>query len=115
MSCSRHGGRQWCAVVEAAAAPFMFEHAARFARELRGFAACGLSVAAHDMLVAEAADAAAAAAAPLPALERGAEGFGAAQGRIQCMTLQMHAHLRTCLSNCKALLPCRRQRRCVIT
>jgi len=81
--------------VEAAAAPFMFEHAARFARELRGFAACGLSVAAHDLLVAEAADAAAAAAAPLPALGQGAEGLGAAQERIQCMTLHLHATRRT--------------------
>ena len=61
---------QWCAAVEAAAAPFMFEHAPRFARELRAFVACGLSVAAHDQLQAEAA--AASAAAPLGAPEPGA-------------------------------------------
>ena len=64
---------QWCAAVEAAAAPFMFEHAPRFARELRGFVACGLTVAAHDQLLAGTAAAAAAAAAPPAALEQGAQ------------------------------------------
>ena len=61
---------QWCAAVEAAAAPFMFEHAPRFARELRAFIASGLSVAAHDGLLAQAA--AAGASAPPGAPEHGA-------------------------------------------
>lgn len=61
---------QWCAAVEAAAAPFMFEHAPRFACELRAFVACGLSVAAHDQLLAEAM--AISAAAPLGVPEPGA-------------------------------------------
>ena len=56
--------------MEAAAAPFMFEHAPRFARELRAFVICGLSVAAHDQLLAEAL--AVSAAAPLGAPEPGA-------------------------------------------
>jgi hypothetical protein len=37
------------AAVAAAARPYVFEHAARFAQELLGFAASGRSIMAHDM------------------------------------------------------------------
>ena len=37
------------AAVSAAAEPYVFEHAARFAQELLGFSASGRSVAAHDL------------------------------------------------------------------
>ncbi len=43
------------AAVEAAAAPYVFEHAPRFAAELFRFAAAGRSLAVDDMIAASAA------------------------------------------------------------
>jgi hypothetical protein len=56
------GVTQWLETVSAAAAPYLFDSAAQFARELWSFVASGLAVDAHDRAVFSLADEAPAAA-----------------------------------------------------